>query len=87
MLEIQKKLHKNVLVNIQKSQSNQKWQYEAKHNTYTKLKIGDNVLIESKKMKVGRGENSRLLLKVFCIPLLKTLERDNFILIMPKAKF
>ena len=56
MLEIQKKLHENGLVNIQKSQSNQKRQYEAKHNTHTKLKIGDNVLIVSKKMKVGRGK-------------------------------
>ena len=66
-------------MNIHKAQSNQKRQYDAKHNTHTKLKIGDKVPIESKKMKVGRRENSRLLLKVLHIPLLKTLERDNFI--------
>ena len=55
MLEMQKKLHENALANIQKSQSNQKQQYEAKHNTRTKLKVGDKVLVESKKNEGRKG--------------------------------
>lgn len=49
MLEMQKKLHKNALSNIHKAQSDQKQQYDAKHNTHTQLKIGYIVLVESEK--------------------------------------
>ena len=55
MLEVQKKLHENALANIQKAQSDQKQQYDAKHNTHTKLKIGDMVLVESKKNDGRKG--------------------------------
>ena len=55
MLEMQKKLHENALANIEKAQSNQKQQYDAKHNTRTKLKVGDNVLVESKKNEGRKG--------------------------------
>ena len=59
MLEVQKKLHENALANNQKAQSDQKQQYDAKRNTHTKLRIGDKVLVESKKndgWKVGKLE-------------------------------
>ena len=59
MLEMQKKLHENALANIQKVQIDQKQQYDTKHNTHTKLKTGDKVLVESKKndgLKGGKLE-------------------------------
>ena len=60
---MQRKLHKNALTNIQKEQSDQKQQYDAKHNTHTKLKVGDKVLVESKKNE-GREVSLVSLLKV-----------------------
>lgn len=55
MLEMQKKLHENALANIQRAQANQKQQYDAKHNTCTKLKVGDMVLVECKKNNGRKG--------------------------------
>ena len=55
MLEMQKKLHENTLANIQKVQLDQKQQYDTKHNTHTKLKVGDKVLVESKKNEGQKG--------------------------------
>jgi len=49
MLEVQKILHENALANIQKAQADQKQQYDAKHNTRTKLKDSDVVLVNCKK--------------------------------------
>ena len=74
MLEMQKKLHENALANIQKVQLDQKQQYDAKHNTHTKLKTGDKVLVND-----GRKEvNSKSILKVDHIQLLKISEKDVF---------
>ena len=55
MLEMQNKLHENTLANIQKVQLDQKQQYDAKHNTHTKLKVGYKVLVESKKNEGQKG--------------------------------
>ena len=55
MLEMQKKLHENALANIQKAQADQKQQYDAKHNTCTKLKVSDVVLVECKKNDGRKG--------------------------------
>ena len=49
MLDLQKKLHENALSNIQKAQAHQKQQYDAKHTTNIKLKVGDKVLVQSMK--------------------------------------
>ena len=66
MLEMQKKLHENALANIQKAQSNQKQQYDVKPNTRTKLKVGDKVLVESKKNEGRKG--GKLEIKFKCGP-------------------
>ena len=55
MLAMQKKLHENALANIQKAQADHKRQYDAKHNTHTKLKVGDVVLVDCKKNDGRKG--------------------------------
>ena len=42
-------MHSNALTNIEKAQEHQKKHYAAKHNTNTKLKVGDNVLVKDMK--------------------------------------
>ena len=85
MLEIQKKLH--VHANIQKALSNQKRQYDAKHSTHTKLKIGDKVLIESKKNEGRKGGKLEITFNGALYTIAEDVGKDDFILIMPKAKF
>ena len=47
MLELQKKLHDQARENIERAQQRQKRQFDAKHNSLTKLKVGDQVLVKS----------------------------------------
>ena len=47
MLELQKKLHDLARENIERAQQRQKRQFDAKHNSLTKLKVGDQVLVKS----------------------------------------
>ena len=61
MLEIQKKMHDRARSNIEKAQARQKRQYDAKHNTNTKLKVGDKVLVRSMKNKRSKGRKLELL--------------------------
>ena len=61
MLDMQKSLHDQARQNIQEAQERQKWQYDAKHNSRTTLKVGDKVLVqemknEGRKMKAERGK-------------------------------
>ena len=55
MLELRKKLHDQACENILKAQQCQKKQYDAKHNTKTKLKVGDKVLVKSMKNEGRKG--------------------------------
>ena len=55
MLELQKKLHEQAYANIQKAQARQKKQYEAKHNTNTRITVGDKVLVKSMKNESRKG--------------------------------
>lgn len=59
--ELRVQVHSNALANIGKAQERQKRIYDAKHNTATKLKIGDAVLVKDMK-NVGRkgGKLKRL---------------------------
>ena len=58
MLEIQKKMHDRARSNIEKAQARQKRQYDAKHNTNTKLKVSDKVLVCSMKNKRSKGRKT-----------------------------
>ena len=49
MAELRAKVHSNALANIEKAQERQKKHYDAKHNTNTKLKVGDKVLVKDMK--------------------------------------
>ena len=60
MLELQKKLHEQAYANIQKAQACQKKQYEAKHNTNTRITVGDKVLVKSMKNESRRVESLSL---------------------------
>ena len=60
MLELQKKLHEQAYANIQKAQACQKKQYEAKHNTDTRITVGDKVLVKSMKNESRKGEKLEL---------------------------
>ena len=53
MLELQKKIHDKAYANIEKAQARQKLQYESKHNTSTKIAVGEKVLVQAMK-NVGR---------------------------------
>ncbi len=55
MLELQKKLHDQARENIVKAQERQKRQYDAKHNSKTKLKLGDRMLVKSMKNEGRKG--------------------------------
>ena len=54
-LDLQKNLHENALSNIQKAQAHQKQQYDAKHKTNTKHKVGDKVVMQSIKNEGRKG--------------------------------
>ena len=54
MLELQKELAQS---NIEKAQARQKLPYDAKHNTNTKVQVGDKVLVQAMKTKGGRVES------------------------------
>ena len=47
IIELQKKLCDQARENIERAQRRQKRQFDAKHNSLTKLKIGDQVLVKS----------------------------------------
>ena len=47
--------HSNALANIEKAQEHQKKHYDAKHNTNTKLKVGDKVLVKNMKNEGRKG--------------------------------
>ena len=55
MAELRAKLHSNALANIEKAQERQKKHYDAKHNTNTKLRIGDKVLVKDMKNEGRKG--------------------------------
>ena len=55
MLELQKELHDKARSNNEKPQARQKWQYDAKHNTNTKVKVGDNILVQVMKNQGWKG--------------------------------
>ena len=55
MLEQQKELHDKAKSNIEKAQTHQKQQYDAKHNTNTKIKVGDKVLVQAMKNQGQKG--------------------------------
>ena len=55
MLELQKELHDKVRSNIEKAQAHQKRQYDAKHNTNTKVNVGDKVLVQAMKNQGQKG--------------------------------
>ena len=67
MLELQKELHNKTRSNIEKAQARQKRQYDAKHNTNTKVKVGDKVLVQAMKTKGGRVESSSICFLVVLI--------------------
>ena len=60
MLDMQKSLHDQARQNIQEAQERQKHQYDAKHNSRTTLKVGDNVLLQEMKNKGRKGGKSSL---------------------------
>lgn len=60
MLELQKKLHEQAYANIQTAQARQKKQYEGKHNTDTRITVGDKVLVKSMKNESRRVESLSL---------------------------
>ena len=55
MLELRAKVHSNALANINKAQEQQKKQFDARHNTNTKLKVGDKVLVKDMKNVERKG--------------------------------
>ena len=55
MLDMQKSLHDQARQNIQEAQERQKRQYDAKHNSRTTLKVGDQVLLQEMKNKGRKG--------------------------------
>ena len=55
MAELRAKLHSNALANIEKAKERQKKHYDAKHNTNTKLKVGDKVLVKDMKNEGRKG--------------------------------
>ena len=55
MAELRAKVHSNALANIEKAQERQKKHYDAKHNTNTKLKVGDMVLVKDMKNEGRKG--------------------------------
>ena len=55
MAELRAKVHSNALANIEKAQERQKKHYDAKHNTNTKLKVGDKVLVKDMKNEGRKG--------------------------------
>lgn len=48
-------LHEHTYENIEKAQARQKKQYEAKHNTNTKITVGDKVLVKLMKNESQKG--------------------------------
>ena len=50
----------SIFANIQKAQARQKKQYEAKHNTDTRITVGDKVLVKSMKNESRRVESLSL---------------------------
>ena len=52
------KVHSNALANIVKAQERQKKHHDAKHDTNTKLKVGDKVLM--KEMKNEEWKDGKL---------------------------
>ena len=55
MAELQAKVHSNALANIEKAQERQKKHYDTKHNTNTKLKVGDKVLVKDMENEGRKG--------------------------------
>ena len=55
MAELRVKVLSNALANIEKAQERQKKHYDAKHNTNTKLKVGDKVLVKDMKNEGRKG--------------------------------
>ena len=55
MLKLQKEVHDKARSNLEKAQAFQKLQYDAKHNTNTKIKVGDKVLVQVMKNQWRKG--------------------------------